>query len=203
MNDIFYNSAVAQHCGNNGIIKAVLLNYIYNYHRQNPRKKAGYPASISLAEFVYQYTQGNKSLWKRSFIHRILADLCKDGHLIKIRDNNMPVYRVSDNITHHLTDTNAVVIGFDLGLACEYGIYVAIMSRFLLHVIDQSPNKIAYNLNVNEMAGINGISPAQIYRSIQQLEAAQVVQRVKSPVTQYSRSLCLSRSNPKTCILKE
>lgn len=197
MKDIFYNSGVAQYCGNNGIIKAVLLNYIYNYHRQNSRKKAGYPATISLAEFVYQYTQGDKSLWKRSFIHKILTDLCRDGHLIKSRDNNMPVFSVSERIARLLNDSSFDLVGFDLGLACEYGIYVAIMSRYLLHVIDHSPHGIAYNLNVNEMAEINGISQAEIYRSIKQLEATKVVQRVKSPVTKYSRSLCLARSNPK------
>jgi hypothetical protein len=41
---IYYNSSVAQLCQKNGIIKAVLLNYIYNYHKANTSKGAGHPA---------------------------------------------------------------------------------------------------------------------------------------------------------------
>jgi len=192
MSTIYYNSAVAKKCGNNGIIKAVLLNYIYNYHKQNPRKGPGHPASICLREFVYQYTSQDKSLWKRSFIHKILTDLCRDGHLLKTEVNRLPEYAVSKEIAALLSDGGAELVCFDLGVACEYGIYVAIMSRYLKHVISKSPNRIAYNLSVQEMAEINRISPAQIYRSIKQLVESKVLARVKSPSKHCSRSLSLA-----------
>ena len=122
MKNIYYNSTVARLCGSNGIIKAVLLNYIYNYHKPNIRKQAGSPASITLAEFVYQYSCEEKSLWKRSFIHRILKDLEKDGHITIAKDNNLSVYSVTPRIVELLTDENSKVISFDLELACGAGI---------------------------------------------------------------------------------
>jgi hypothetical protein len=193
MKTIAYNSAVAKRCGKNGIIKAVLLNYIYNYHRPNIRKGAGTPASISLAQFVYQYTDGDKALWGRSFIHKILTDLCKDGHLVKARENNMPVYSVSNEIAGLLTDDEVELVTFDLEVACRYGIHIAIMSRYLLYVIDKSPKGEAYNLDVDEMSEVNRISPAQIYRAIKYLVDTKIVKRVKSRLRYRSRALSLAR----------
>jgi hypothetical protein len=192
MKTITYNSAVAKRYGANGIIKAVLLNYIYNYHKLNPRKTAGHPACISLEEFVYQYQSGDKSLWKRSFIHRILQDLVKEGHLSKTREGNSPVYTVSPEIAALLTDPNPKAVSFDLAMACEYGINIAIVGRFLLHVIDRSPKGEAYNLSVKEMAEVNRLSPAQIYRAIKVLEDTKMVMRVKSRLKHCARSLSLA-----------
>src|ERR1700677_5062173 len=104
MSTIYFNSDLAQVCGKNGIIKAVLIDYIYNYHKPNIRKGPGHPASISLREFVYRYTHGEQSLWKRSFIHRILKDLIKDGHVIKTTENRMPVYSLSNRMELLLND---------------------------------------------------------------------------------------------------
>jgi hypothetical protein len=196
MSNIIYNSGVVARCGKNGIIKAVLINYIHNYHVQNPRKGAGHPAAISLKEFVYQYSMGDESLWKRSFIHRILRDLKKDGHITITQENNRPVYSVSDAIAQLLLDKNAMLISFDLGMACEYGIHIAIMSRYLVHVIGKSPKKVAYNLSVKEMAGINHLSPAQIYRAIKHLVDSKVLSRVKMPSKTGSRALTLTLQKP-------
>ena len=193
MGTIYYNSDVAQVCSKNGIIKAILINYVYNYHKPNIRKGPGHPANISLREFVYQYTHEDQSLWKRSFIHRILKDLIKDGFLIKTEENRMPVYSVSDQIRCLLNDETAKTISFDLGMACEHGIYVAIMRRYLLHLIDKNPKGEAYNLKVTDMAEVNRISPAEIYRSINCLVAGQVLRKIKSPLKSHSRALSLAR----------
>ena len=198
MKTISFNSAVAKACGNNGIIKAVLLNYIYNYHTPNPRKGSGHPACISLREFVYQYGHESNALWKRSFIHKILTDLCRDGHLLKTLENGLPVYSVSTEIAGLLTDENAPLVCFDLGLACEYGIHIAIMWRFLTHVISKSPKGVAYNLSVNEMAEINRLSPAQIYRAIKHMVDKKLLARVKMQSKHASRALSLSMYNPNT-----
>ena len=192
MKTISYNSAVAKLCGNNGIIKAVLLNYIYNYHRPNIRKKAGDPACISLAEFVYQYERGDKALWKRSFIHKILKDLHKEDRINIERENNMPVYSVKENVVALMNEAKATVVSFDLKLACEYGIHVAIMSRYLLYVIGKSPGGEAYNLSVDDMAEVNRISPAQIYRAINYLVETKVLRKVKSRLSRRSRALSLA-----------
>lgn len=198
MKTISYNSDVARLCGPNGIIKAVLLNYIYNYYKANPRKGAGFPACISLREFVYQYGYDDKSLWKRSFVHKILKDLEREGHLLIARENNMPVYSVSDRIAGLLRQERSPVVTFDLQVACDYRIHVAIMSRYLLHVISKSPEGEAYNLKVNEMSEVNCLSPAQIYRAIKYLIETKVVYRVKSCLKYRSRSLSLAKCHSKT-----
>lgn len=200
MKFISYNSSVAKACGKNGIIKASLLNYIYNYHRTNSSKGCGYPASISLAEFVYQYRVNDvDGLWKRSFIHKILMDMVKEGRLLKTGVKNSPTFAVSPEIVVMLTDRNAIIISFELGMAVNHGIDVAIMHRYLLHVIDQSPEGMAYNLSVKKMSELNRISHAQIYRAISWLEENEIVQRVQSPVLKYSRALCLARTKPNHC----
>jgi predicted transcriptional regulator len=196
MNNIIFNSGVAARCGKNGIIKAVLINYIYNYYVQNPRKGAGYPAPITLKEFVYQYSVGDGSLWKRSFVHRILRDLKKDGQITITQENNRPVYAVSSAMAELLSDENATLISFDLGMACEYGIHIAIISRYLSHVISKSPNNVAYNLSVKEMAEVNHLSPAQIYRAIKHLVDTKVLARVKMRSKSSSRALSLILQNP-------
>ena len=193
MKDIYYNFAVARLCGDNRIIKAVLLNYIFNYHKPNPRKGPGSPASISLREFVYQYKVGDGGLWKRSFIHKILKDLQKDGHLINTPDNGLPVYTVSSQFASLLADPQVPLISFDLEMACKHGIHVAIMHRFLLHVIDHSPDKVAYNLNIYRMTSDNGLSRSQIYKAIAILKDMKVVMPVKSELRYRSRALSLAR----------
>lgn len=193
MKTISYNSDVARLCGANGIIKAVLLNYIYNYYKMNPRKGVGFPACISLREFVYQYGYDDKSLWKRSFIHKILKDLERDGHVLIARENGLPVYSVSDQIAGLLSHGESPVVTFDLQIACDYGIHIAIVSRYLLHVISKSPEGEAYNLKVNEMSEVNCLSPAQIYRAIKHLIETKVVYRVKSRLRYRSRSLSLAK----------
>ena len=192
MKIISYNSAVAQLCGKSGIIKAVLLNYIYNYHKPNCRKGAGSPACITLAEFIYQYTYAETPLWGRSFIHRILKDLQKDGHINIGREGNLAVYSVSDQIAGLLSSGSAEVVSFDLQLACEFGIYTAIVSRFLLYVIGKSDGGVAYNLDVKQMSAVNRISPAQIYRAINHLIKTGVMKRVQSPIKRKSRALNLA-----------
>ena len=143
MSTILFSSEVAQKCGNNGIIKAVLLNYIYNYHKQNHRKGVGSPAMITLREFVYQYGYEDMNLWKRSFIHKILKDLTDAGHLLKTLDNNVPVYSVSSKVAFLLKEPEAKIVSFDLETACKYGIHIAIVSRYLKHVISRSPHGIS------------------------------------------------------------
>ena len=197
MSNIYYNSTVAKMCGKNGIIKAVLLNYIYNYHKQNPRKGAGYPAKILLGEFVYQYAYEDKSVWKRSFIHKILTDLCRDKHLSKTQDNGVPVYSVSSEVADLLTDESTPLVCFELKTACEYGIHIAIMERYLKHIITKSPKGVAYNLNVEDMAKINRLSPAQIYRAIKHLVDKKVLARVKMRSQYCSRALSLALYNPR------
>lgn len=193
MKDIYYNFAVASLCGDNCIIKAVLLNYIFNYHKPNPRKGPGSPASITLREFVYRYKVGDGGLWKRSFIHKILKDLQKDGHLINTPEKGMPVYTVSPQFASLLADPQVPLISFDLEMACKHGIHVAIMQRYLLFVIDQSPDRVAYNLNVNSMAEDNGLSRSQIYKAIAILKSMKVLKAVKSHLRYRSRALSLSR----------
>ena len=192
MKTIYFNSAVAKRCGKNGIIKAVLLNYVYNFHKQNVRKGAGHPAFISLAEFVYQYKVDDGGLWERSFIHENLKEMEKAGLLINTPENKMPVYSVSSKIDSLLTAKDAVVVSFDLGEAYEHGIHVAIMKPYLLHAIEQSPDRIAYNLSVKRMSEVNRLSPSQIYKAIQFLKDAKVIRPTKSPVQKYSRKMCLT-----------
>jgi hypothetical protein len=193
MKIIYYNSAVAKRCGKNGVIKAVLLNYIYNYHTLNIRKRAGHAASISLAEFVYQYKVGDADgLWKRSFIHKILRDLKTDGHLTTSLINNRPTYSVSSEIAGLLTDTKKKKISFALEEAVQHGIHVAVMQRYLQYVIKESPNGVAYNLSVKKMSEESCISPAQIYRAIEWLVTNEIVSRSESPVRRHSRALCLA-----------
>ena len=194
MKTIFYNSAVATLCGTNGIIKAVLLNYIYNYHKPARNRGAGYPARIALAEFVYQYMHEDLRLWKRSFIHKMLKQLQRHGYLhVEPDKQNRPVFSVSEEIADLLRDGNATRVSFDLELACRSNIYIAIVSRFILHVIDHSPGGIAYNLDVKEMSKVNRISVSEIYRIIAGLERVEVVKRVKSPLKHKSRGLHLAR----------
>jgi len=195
MKNIYYNSAVAKACGKNGIIKAVLLNYIYNYHKLNIRKKPGDPAQISLAEFVYQYNvDEKKGLWQRSFIHKILKDLKKDDLLNIEYKNKAPVYSVPPRITELLTAEDSVTVSFDLEMAIEHGIYLAIVYRYLMYVIDKSPEGQAYNLSVKAMSEINRISPAQIYREIKRLKG-KVILRVRSKIKYSTRALSLIRIN--------
>jgi hypothetical protein len=185
---------VARLCGRNGIIKAVLLNYIYNYHKPNSSKGIGHPACISLAEFVDQYTSGDIPLWRRSFIHKILKDLAKDRHLSITKNRyHRPVYAVSQEIATFLSNEEAVWVSFGLEDACKCGIYIAIVTRFLLHVIDSSPKKAAYNLDVQEMASVNCISPAQIYKVINFLIKCDIVKKDKSMLKHPTRALCLVR----------
>lgn len=196
MKNIYYNSAVAELCGSNGIIKAVLINYIYNYHTPNLRKGAGHPAKISLSEFVYQYKVDENGLWERSFIHETLGTLVNDGHVIKSGEKNNPEYTVSSEVVVLLNDKMCEVVSFDLELAYEHGIHVAIMKRFLLHIIDKAPEGEAYNLKVEEMSAVNRLSPAQIYRAIKLLVDTKVLQRVKSRLRFRSRALSLARFSP-------
>ena len=183
MNLIYYNSSVAQLCKKNGIIKAVLLNYIYNYHKTNARKGAGHPAQISLAEFRYQYLHEDKALWSESYIHEMLKALENQKHLKVTRDErNRPVYSVADQVATDLKRKDATWIGFDLGLACASNIYIAIIHRFLANVIEKSPDHVAYSLNVKEIAETNCISQAEIYRVIKNLVEIRIFKKVKSPV---------------------
>jgi hypothetical protein len=193
MKNIYYNSSVARLCGKNGIIKAVLLNYIYNYHKPNIRKLAGHPALITLAEFVYQYSCEKKSLWRRSFIHRILKDMEKNNHITIAKENNLSVYSVAPKIVELLTNPNIKIVSFNLELACEAGIDVAIITRYLMYVIDQSPKGEAYNLNVEEMSEVNHISPAQIYRVIKHLIETGILRKLKSTLRFRPRALSLAR----------
>lgn len=194
MKSIYYNSAVAIRCGKNGIIKAVLLNYVYNYHKINIRKGAGHPAQISLAEFQEQYKmKDEKGLWGRSFIHKILKDLEEDRHLNNNPENGRAVYSVSPEIAGLLNAKDAVVVSFDLELALQHTIYVAIVYRYVIHVIDKSKNGIAYNLNVKEMSEINRISPAQIYRVIKFLLEKKILQPPKQKWKQRSKGLSLTK----------
>ena len=197
MKTIYFNSAVAELCGNNGIIKAVLINYIYNYHTSNPRKGAGHPACITLPDFVYQYQVEEKGLWERSYIHETLTTLVTDGHVIKAGEKNRPEYTVSRAVVDLLTDDTAEIVSFDLRLAYEQGLHVAIMKQFLLHVIDKAPDGQAYNLKVGDMSAVNRLSPAQIYRAIKHLVDTKVLKRVKSRLRFRSRALSLARFNPK------
>ena len=105
----------------------------------------------------------------------------------------MPVYTVSPQFTSLLADPQVPLISFDLEMACKYGIHVAIMHRFLLHVIDHSPDKKAYNLDVNSMASDNGLSRSQIYKAIAILKDMKVVMPVKSDLKYRSRALSLAR----------
>ena len=194
MKTIYYNSAAANLCGKNPIIKAVLLNYIYNYHKPNIRKGPGSPACISLSQFVYRYMHKDLYIWKRSFIHKILKDLEKAGHIAIVRDEyKRPVYSVSQQIVTLLNDEKAQWVNFDLEVACRFNIYTAIVTRYILHVIDQSPKKVAYNLSVTRMAEVSCVSPAQIYRVIRHLEAEKIVKRDKSSLKHPTRALCLAR----------
>jgi hypothetical protein len=192
MTTIYYNSYVARICGNNGIIKAVLINYIYNFHKTNLRKGVGYPAKITLAEFVYQYTSGEKSLWQRSFIHRMLTDLCKDGHLLKTHEDGVAIYSVSNEICELLNEKDTKLVSFKLSTACDYGIHIAIVAQYLRYVITKSPEGVAYNLDVNDMSEVNRLSPAQIYRAIKYLIEGKVFMKVKLPPGKRSRSLSLA-----------
>ncbi len=108
----------------------------------------------------------------------------------------MPVYAVSPEIAGLFAAEGSIVVSFDLEMACEHGIHVAIMRRYLLHVIDQSPKGEAYNLNVKDMAKVNKLSPAQIYRAISFLIHNKVLSRVKSQLKSCSRALSLARYNP-------
>jgi hypothetical protein len=193
MKTIFYNAAVAKRCGQNGIIKAVLINYIFNYHKPNIRKGPGSPASISLTEFVEQYTHEDTPLWNRSWIHETLKTLEKDKHLNIARNKNMPGYSVSNEIAELLKDEKAPLVSFDLETACRSGIHFAIVSRFVLHVIKQSPKGIAYKLSVKEMAEVNRLSPAQIYREINTLIEKGLVEKVEASGKGKSRSLNLRK----------
>jgi hypothetical protein len=196
MKTIYYNSSVAQLCKKNGIVKAVLLSYIYNYHKANIRKGAGYPASISLAEFVHQYTSKDKPLWKRSFTHKVLKSLEEDKHLIVAKDEaNKRSYSVSAEVAAALTAKNGVWIGFELDTACEFGIYKAIVSRFLVLTIKNSPNRVAYHLCVEDMANVNCVSEAEIYRVVKGMVDAGALVKVKSPVKNRSRGLNLVLGN--------
>ena len=195
MSTIYYNSAVARLCGNNGIIKAVLLQYIYNYHKPNIRKGAGTPACIKLAEFVYRYTSGDKPLWCRSYIHKILKDLETDEHLFVAREGILPVYTVSDDVAALLQDIEPINIGFNLELACKRGIHIAIVGRHLVHMIKKSPDGIAYHIDVNEMAELNHLSPAQIYRAIGYLQSHKILNKTQSPRTFPKRGMNLMRSS--------
>jgi hypothetical protein len=193
MSTIYFNSAVARHCGNNGIIKAVLLQYIYNYHRSNPRKGAGTPASIKLTEFVYRYTSQEKPLWKRSFIHKILKDLETDKHLIITRDGIMPVYSVSAEVAALLNAKRPELYAFDLATACTMGIHYAIISRHLLHIIDCSQKKVAYALDIPAIADASMVSAAQIYRIVDTMVAQNMVRKLASPLHYRKRGMNLCR----------
>ena len=194
MKIIYYNSAVARLCGRNGIIKAVLLNYIYNYHKPNIRKGAGHPACICLAECVDQYTDEDHALWGRSFIHKILKNMEAEGRLkINKDEDNRPVYTASQEVRNLLCAEDAVWVCFELRVACKCGICLAIVGRFILHIIDNSPKKLAYNLSVEKMSEVNCISPAQIYRAIRFLVEAGVVKRDKSLLKHPTRALALAR----------
>jgi hypothetical protein len=120
-----------------------------------------------------------------------------DGRITKSLEGAIPVYSVSATIADLLNAADAPLISFDLGLACEHGINVAIMARFLRHVISRSPNGVAYNLKVKEMADANRLSPASIYRAITFLEENEVVTRVKSSVRGSGKSLTLTLCKPK------
>jgi len=193
---LYYNSAVAKLCGKNGIIKAVMLNYIYNYNRHKPKEGPGSPARISLAEITYQYrVTDDEGLWERSTIHETLQSLKKDGHLKAEKDKHGIVYTVSPKIAALIESDDAEIVMFNLVVAYVKGVHVAIVSQFLLHAIDNSPNGIAYNLSVKEMAEVNRLSPAQIYRAIESMIEDGVIERAKCPSKQKrsSRKLCLTR----------
>jgi DNA-binding MarR family transcriptional regulator len=194
--NLCYNSAVAKLCCKNGIIKAVLLNYIYNYNKYKPKEGPGSPARISLAEFAYQYrVTDDEGLWERSTIHENLQSLKEEGYLKAEKDKHGIVYTVSPQIAALLKSNQAKLVMFNLVVAYVKGIHVAIVSQFLLHTIDSSPNGIAYNLSVKAMAEVNGLSPAQIYRAIESLIEDGVIERAKPPVKtkSASRKLCLRR----------
>jgi len=196
MRTIYFNSSVAERCGKNGIIKAVLLNYVYNYHKRNIRKGAGTPACIQLSEFVYQYKVDEKGLWERSFIHRNLKKLTDERFLIKTTEDKVPTYSVSSEIVQLLTDKTCKIVSFDLEMAYVSGIHVAIMHRFLLHAIDQSPHSTLYNLQIDKVAEVNRLSKSQIYRAISFLEDTKVISRCKTRVKFHGRTLGMTRYKP-------
>jgi len=171
---------------------------VFNYHKLAHDKGAGYPACIRLAEFVYTYMHANLSLWKRSFIHKMLKELIKAKHLnTEIDEYKRSVFSVSDEVAVLLRDKDGTWVSFGLQLACESTIYIAIVSRFLLHVIDNSPDGIAYNLDVKEMSKVNCISVPEIYRTIAGLEKLNVFKRVRSPLKRHSRGLHLTKVSAK------
>ena len=193
---LYYNSAVAKLCGNNGIIKAVLLNYIFNYNKFKPKEGPGSPARISLAEFAYQYrVTDDEGLWERSTIHENLQALKEEGHLKAEKDKHGIVYTVSPKVAALLESDKSEVVAFSLKHAYEFGIHLAIVSHYLLNVIDNSPNGIAYNLSVKVMAQVNRLSSAQIYRAIESMIEDCVIEKAKPPVKTKSaaRKLCLRR----------
>lgn len=191
---IYYNSAVAKRCGRNGIIKAVLIHYLYHYNKFKPREGLGSPACISLPEFVYQYkVTDDKGLWGRSFVHKVLRDLAKDGHLHITRNERMPVYALSQEIIDLIKSSETKTVAFDLNDAFELGIYFAIVARFLMRMIDNSPDRIAYNIDVAEMSETNCISRAQIYRAVKLLIEVNLVKKVRSLKKCHARGLHLSR----------
>jgi hypothetical protein len=191
MKTIYYNCELAEHCGNNGIIKAVLLQYIHNYHKANPRKGAGSPAQISLGEFVFRYAAEEKPLWCRSYIHRTLKELEAHEHLNVQRERNQPVYTVSPEAVEILNDSNGKLVAFELADACSSGLHKAIVKRHLLHMISLSPCGNAYHVNVNRMSRVNRISPAQHYRAILELIKEGVVMETRSPLWRRKRGRCL------------
>jgi hypothetical protein len=192
MKDIYYNSAVAKRCGKNGIVKAVLINYIYNYNKHKPLEGVGSPACITLAEFAYQYKYADTgALWKRSFIQEVLDQLKRDKLIFAAKEYGRFIYSLTPEIIALLAADDGVLVSFDLGAACQFGIAVAVMHRYLRRVIENAPKGKAYNLSVKKISEVNKISPAQIYRAINFLKGARLFEDTEPPVKRASRAMSL------------